>query len=197
MKHGDIYGKAHHVIQRGEGAKPLFLTDEEKDTYIDIVVQCCREKEIEIWAYCLMPDHLHLVAIAEEGAAIDAALGLANKTYTKGHKGQNPAPLFTQKPARHLLDEVHLVSCVRYVEINPVKRDYVATAEAWNWSSARAHIRGEETPLVTVAPLLYRVKEPWAEFLAHPIPEEEAMRFYAHELSGEPMVQRPQKNDLP
>ena len=189
----DISGRAHHVIQRGEKGASLFLSDEEKNTYMGIVARCFHEEKIEIWAYCLMPDHLHLVAISDEGEAIDETLFRANRAYiTWQESQQNGAiPSFTRRPARHLLDETHLIACVRYVEINPVKRDYVAAPEAWVWSSAAAHMRGEDDPLATVAPLLERVKEPWAGFLAHPISPEEAMRFYAHELSGEPMVVSP------
>ncbi|WP_300668763.1 transposase [Desulfoluna sp.] len=180
----------HHVIQRGVDGQTLFFSDEEYAAFTDILAQACAEHRIRVWGYCLMPDHIHLIALAEAATAIDACLHTATQRYKAFliKQGAPSLPQFKEKPARHLLDDTYLIRCVRYVEINPVKREYVTTPEAWAFSSASAHLAGKDDALVTVAPLLDRVQENWSDFLATPIPSEEADLFYAHEQSGEPMV---------
>jgi len=87
----------------------------------------------------------------------------------------------------HLLDENHLLTCARYIEINALKREYVTKPEQWRWCSAQAHIDGCDDSLVRVQPLLDRVDMSWREFLAVPRPESEADMFYAYEKSGLPL----------
>ena len=85
------------------------------------------------------------------------------------------------------MDERYLIACTRYIEINPVKREYVIRPEEWVFSSAAAHMAGSDDSLVRVGPLLNLVKTKWADFLAEPIPGEEAELFYSHEKSGKPL----------
>ncbi len=182
-------GLPHHVIQRGIDGQQLFFTDEDYRSFIGILAEACAEYDVMVWCYCLMPDHIHLIAIPISETAIDDALGTAIRRYTESlkKKGAPVVPLFRGKAARHLLDDTYLIRCARYVEINAVKRDYVTTAQEWPWSSTKAHIKGEDDILVSVAPLLDRIRQNWSDFLATPIPSQEADLFYAHELSGEPM----------
>ncbi|BCS98938.1 transposase [Desulfoluna limicola] len=183
-------GLPHHVIQRGTDGQQLFFTDDDYRSFIGILAEACTECNVMVWGYCLMPDHVHLIAIPKRESAIDDALGTAIRRYTESLKSKNAPviPLFRKKAARHLLDETYLIKCARYVEINAVKRDYVTSAEEWPWSSTKAHINGQDDILVTVAPLLDRIRQNWSDFLDTPIPSQEADLFYAHELSGEPMA---------
>lgn len=183
-------GLPHHIIQRGIDGQQLFFTDEDYSTFIAILAEACTACNVMVWCYCLMPDHVHLIALPERESAIDDALDTAIRRYTESLKKKSAplVPLFKKKAARHLLDETYLIRCARYVEINAVKRDYVTTAEAWPWSSTKAHINGQDDILVTVAPLLDRIQQTWSDFLDTPIPSQEADLFYAHELSGKPMA---------
>lgn len=90
--------------------------------------------------------------------------------------------------ASQLLDEQYLIACARYIEINPVKREYVDQPEDWPWRSAQAHIMKKEDPLVQTKPLLGRVDRKWRDFLAETRPVEEADLFYLHEKNGRPLV---------
>jgi putative transposase len=85
------------------------------------------------------------------------------------------------------LDEHYLIACSRYIEINPVKREYVDQPEDWPWSSAKAHILKTDDPLVHTKPLLERVESKWQDFLAETRPVEEADLFYLHEKNGRPL----------
>ena len=183
------HGIPHHIIQRGVDGQTLFFSDEDYAVYRELLALSCTQQGVSIWGYCLMPDHIHLIAVPERDATLKHAIHTANTRYAKNLTSRKAPviPAFNENPAHHLLDEEYLIKCARYIEINPVKRDYVTTAEAWPWSSTTAHIEGKDDTLVTVAPLLSRVPENWSKFLATPIPSQEADLFYAHELSGKPM----------
>ena len=184
-------GQPHHVVRRRAGGEPVFFEDRDYVAYLEIMAEACRDHGVEVLAYCLMPDHTHLVMVPVEGKNLSACMRQAHGRYSLyiNERLGNTGSFWGGPFSSHLLDEIFLVRCVRYVEINPVKRDYVAQASDWPWSSARAHEAGEDNLLVNVMPLLERVKHPWREFLNEPRPDDEADLFYAHEKSGEPLVE--------
>jgi len=109
--------------------------------------------------------------------------------YTKyiNHRTGSSGQFWQGRYASHLLDEQYLIACTRYIEIKPVKRDYVAQPEDWKWSSAMAHTMKSDDSLVYVKPLLQWVKSKWQDFLAETRPENEADLFYLHEKNGRPL----------
>ncbi len=85
-----------------------------------------------------------------------------------------------------VLDEPHLLTGVRYVELNPVRAGLVNAPSRYRWSSAAAHVRGQDDALVHVAPLL-KLAPPWRGFLARVICEEDIKLLRAHEHTGRPL----------
>lgn len=205
MKRITIPGLPHHIIQRGLHSRKTFLSDDDYAIYLEIMSDSIRRYGVEILSYCLMPDHVHLVAIPKEKNSLASCLRVAHGRYSKyinqrtGSSGQ----FWQGRYAAHLLDEEYLVACTRYIEINPVKRDYVDQPQDWKWSSAMAHIMKKDDSLVQVKPLLERVKIEWQDFLAESRPDNEADVFYLHEKTGRPlgndafvdMVEKRQKNE--
>ena len=189
MKRITIAGLPHHVVQRGLQGRQTFLSDDDYAVYLEIMAECCLRYGVAVWAYCLMPDHAHLIAVPDERGALTRCLRVAHSRYTKyinnrtGSRGQ----FWQGRYASHLLDEQYLIACARYIEINPVKRDYVYQPEDWQWSSAKAHIMKCPDPLVQTVPLLKRVETKWRDFLAETRPPEEADLFYSHEKTGRPL----------
>ncbi|MBA3037703.1 MAG: transposase [Desulfobacterium sp.] len=189
MKRIIVPGLPHHVIQRGLEGRKIFLNENDYAVYFEIIVECCRRHGVEIWAYCLMPDHVHLIAVPGKKSSLSNCLRAAHGRYTKhinsrtGKSGQ----FWQGRYASHLLDEQYLIACARYIEINPVKKEYVDQPEDWPWSSARAHITGSNDSLVLVKPLLEGVEMSWQDFIAEPRPVDEADLFYRHEKTGLPL----------
>ncbi len=189
MKRITITGLPHHIIQRGLQGKQTFLNNDDYVAYLEIMTECCLSHSIDVWAYCLMPDHVHLIAVPREKDALSKGLRAAHGRYTRyinqrtGNRGQ----FWQGRYSSHLLDEQYLIACARYIEINPVKRGYIDQPGDWQWSSAQAHILGRKDPLVQVAPLLERVKIKWQDFLAESRPVAEADLFYLHEKNGLPL----------
>jgi REP-associated tyrosine transposase len=189
MKRTTIPGLPHHVIQRGLHSRKTFLSNQDYRVYLEIMSDCIRRHGVEIWAYCLMPDHVHLIAIPQEKNSLSNCLRAAHGRYTKyiNQRTGNSGQFWQGRYASHLLDEQYLIACTRYIEINPVKRDYVAQPDDWKWSSAMAHTLQNDDSLVQVKPLLQRVKRKWQDFLAEARPENEADLFYLHEKNGQPL----------
>ena len=84
------------------------------------------------------------------------------------------------------MDDAHLSMAARYVELNPVRAKLVNNPEDYRWSSAQAHLKGENDALVTVSPLLERV-EMWQEFLERDEKEEDLQAIMSHERTGRPL----------
>ena len=86
-----------------------------------------------------------------------------------------------------MMDEHYLLACTRYIENNPVRAKLAEKAEQWGWSSAAAHISGQNDKLVNVAPLLSIIKGDWGDFLAKGISSPEIDDIRKHEKTGRPL----------
>ncbi len=189
MTRTTIIDLPHHVIQRGLHGRKTFLNENDYAVYLEIMSECTRRHGVEIWSYCLMPDHVHLIAIPFGRNSLSNCLRATHGRYTKyiNHRTGNRGQFWQGRFSSHLLDEQYLIACARYIEINPVKRGYVNQPEDWQWSSARAHIMKNDDSLVQAKPLLELVEKQWGDFLAETRPENEADLFYLHEKNGRPL----------
>lgn len=156
-----VPGCGHHVTARGNRREPIFFEDGDEDIYCDILAVQMRKAEVEVWAYCLMPNHVHLILCprTEDGLAI--AMGAAHRRWANfiNARGRWHGHLFDGRFASVAMDEPHLMAAARYVAMNPVRARLVGRARDWRWSSVRAHLAGVDDGLVSVAPLLDRVEE--------------------------------------
>ena len=162
-----VPGIPHHVTQRGVRRMETFFDDEDYDVYLRLMREWCDASGIEVWAYCLMPNHVHLVAVPESKESLARGIGEAHRRYTrhinfkKGWKGY----LWQGRFASFPMDEDYLLATCRYVELNPVRAKLCERPEEYRWSSAKAHLLGKDDELVKVKPMLDRVSD-WQELLA-------------------------------
>lgn len=183
-----VPGYPHHVTQRGNRRLPVFFADDDYRAYLALLSEWCTKAATQVWAYCLMPNHVHLVLVPSHDDGLRAALGETHRRYTRminrreGWRGH----LWQGRFASFPMDEAHLLACARYVELNPVRAKLCRGPRAWRWSSARAHLAGKDDGLVTVAPLLERVGD-WRAFLAEGLEQEAASAIRAHERTGHPL----------
>ncbi len=119
-------------------------------------------------------NHVHLIAVPRAEESLRRAIGEAHRRYTRkiNFRQKWRGYLWQGRFASFVMDEPYLLAAARYVELNPVRAGLVATAEAWAWSSAKAHLIGRDDRLVKVAPLSAMVAD-WAAFLDSALPEEE------------------------
>ncbi len=183
-----VPGLPHHVTQRGNRRQPTFFSAADYRLYRALMAEWCGRCGVAIWAYCLMPNHVHLIAVPDSADGLRRAIGEAHRRYTnavnqrEGWRGH----LWQGRFASFPMDETHLLAAARYIELNPVRARLRRRPEAHPWSSAKAHLAGRDDDLVTVAPLLALVPD-WTAFLAEGLAEDEATGLRAHERTGRPL----------
>jgi len=183
-----VPGVPHHVIQRGNRRQETFFDDDDYLAYRALLAKACEKAGTAVWAYCLMPNHVHLILVPSTPDGLRAAVADAHRRYARrinlredwrGHLWQERFHSFA-------MDEAHLAACARYVELNPLRARLVRRPEDWPWSSARAHLRGADDGLVQVAPLVRRYGD-WRAFLKTSIEEETLANLRRHVDSGRPL----------
>jgi putative transposase len=182
-------GMPHHVTQRGNRRLQTFFGDDDYQAYLELMSEWCAKYKVQVWAYCLMPNHVHLVAVPETKDGLNLAIGEAHRRYTRrvnfreGWRGH----LWQGRFSSFILDQNHLLACTRYVELNPVRAGMVKNPQAWRWSSADAHVQRTDDILVRTKPLLAMIKSPWKKFLSAGIQESQMDLFRKHERTGRPI----------
>ena len=160
-----VPGLPHHVTQRGNRREAIFFEDGDQEVYRDLLAEQTRKAGVEVWAYCLMPNHVHLILTPTTADGLGRAVGEAHRRYTNNTRGRWTGHLFQSRFGSVAMDEAHLLAAVRYVSLNPVRARLAARAQDWPWSSVRAHLAGADDELVTVRPVLERTPQ-FAELLA-------------------------------
>lgn len=134
-------GVPHHVTQRGNRRGQVFFTDDDRRTYLSWLRKYATEHEVDVLAYCLMSNHVHLVVVPAARDSLYLALRRLHLRYAmrlnrehewRGHLWQGR---YFSSP----LDESYLWAAIRYVELNPVRAGMVGRAEDYPWSSAPSH----------------------------------------------------------
>ena len=152
-------GIPHHVTQRGNRREQVFFEDGDYELYLDLLSDAAARSGVAIWSYCLMPNHVHIVAVPSDEDGLRRTFRYVHRHYTGyiNARLRVTGHLWQGRFSSVAMDEAHLVSALRYVALNPVRARLVARAEDWRWSSTRALIAGEGDDLVDVAPALERV----------------------------------------
>jgi putative transposase len=137
-------GVAHHVTQRGTDRQTVFFTQKDRRVYLGLLGQQSRLAEVRILAYCLMSNHIHLVAVPEEEVSLALCMQRVHGRYAQylNARRQRCGHLWQNRYFSAPLDERHLWTALRYVERNPVRAGMVSAASEYRWSSAAAHMGG-------------------------------------------------------
>jgi len=165
-----VPGQPHHVTQRGNRRADVFFTDADRRRYVELLGEYSARHELEILAWCLMSNHVHLVCVPSSEESLAACLGPVHLRYaqhvnwTQGWQGR----LWQGRYHSCVLDGPHLLAAVRYVECNPVRAGLVARAADWPWSSAAGHCGLGPDALTSPAPELAAAVGDWSAWLATP-----------------------------
>jgi putative transposase len=170
-----VPGAPHHVTQRGNRREATFFDAGDFRLYRDLLAEASSKTGTEIWAYCLMPNHVHLVLVPPDPDGLRRCLADLHRRYTARINARQrwTGHLWQGRFASVVMDEKHLVAAARYVSLNPVRARLVERPQDWPWSSVRAHLAGRDDGVVKTAPLLDRLGD-FAAFLETPFDEEAA-----------------------
>lgn len=153
-----VPGVPYHVTQRGNRRERTFFEDADYKRYRTMLGAAAKRAGAEVWGYCLMPNHVHLIVVPADEDGLRRTFADAHRRYTRliNARHQWTGHLWQGRFGAVAMDEAHLLAAARYIALNPVRAGLVKSAADWPWSSVHAHLARRDDALVTVAPLLDR-----------------------------------------
>ncbi len=162
-----VPGYPHHITQRGVRSIDIFSNDDDRHAYLQFMLDEAKRFGVSFLGWCLMTNHIHLIAVPEHEDSLARAIGEAHRRYTRrknfasGVRGY----LFQGRFNSCVMDEEHLLVAGRYVERNPVVAKMAQTPQEHLWSSCRFHCGlSDRDPLVS-DPVLPSLVDDWKKFL--------------------------------
>jgi putative transposase len=144
-------GLPHHITQRGNRKMKVFRDDNDREIYLRLLRKFSIEYSLEILAYCLMSNHVHLVAIPEEIQSLSRTIAQTHMRYSKyfNQKYSESGHLWHSRFFSCVLDESHTIAAARYIERNPARAGLVSQPRDYRWSSARGHLGEVKDPILS------------------------------------------------
>ena len=183
-----VPGIPHHVIQRGHRSEVVFFKKEDRQTYLKILANFARKYGVKIWSYCLMTNHIHLVAIPSTSDSLAKLMRQVHKNYTMVINIRNnwKGTLWQGRYLSYPMDERYLYKCVRYIERNPVRAKIVERPEDYPWSRARAHVFGLADEVLSDSSFLQQIHD-WRAYLAENESKNDLEEIRKNQGSGRPL----------
>lgn len=168
-----VPGLPHHVTQRGNRREKTFFKEGDYALYRDLLAESCARARTQVWAYCLMPNHVHIILVPSDEDGLRRTFADLHRRYTSyvNARARITGHLWQGRFGSVVMDEEHLFNAVRYVSLNPVRAGLVKRAKNWKWSSVKAHLAARDDGVVNVAPVLERVGD-FKKFLAESFDED-------------------------
>lgn len=145
-----------HIIQRGHSREPVFFEDSDYRAYLDWMGEAARRYDCAIHAYVLMTNHIHILATPKDKQGISRLMQYIGRRYVPymNHAYGTSGTIWEGRYKASLInDEQYLFTCMRYIELNPVRASMVSRPGRYRWSSYRANAQGKEDTLLTAHPL--------------------------------------------
>ena len=141
-----LEGVPYHVTQRGNGKQQVFFDSADYHLYLSLLRHHAQACGLQVWAYCLMPNHVHLVAVPRQPLALSKTLGRTHAGYAQHFnlRRQSCGHVWQSRFFSCPLDTAHLWHAMAYVERNPVRAGLVEEAGSYRWSSATSHAGGRD-----------------------------------------------------
>lgn len=183
-----IPGVPHHITQRGNRRESIFFVKSDYRRYLRLLGDYATERGFDILAYCLMPNHVHLIAVPHEEGSLAAVLKPVHLRYaqhvnrSRSCSGRVWQGRFYSCP----LDAGHAAAAIRYVECNPVRAGLVSRAASYEWSSAAAHAGLKRDRLLAPGIERWVTVEDWSEWLEEAESDELPDQLRLHTHTGRP-----------
>ena len=145
-----------HIVQRGHSREPVFFEDNDYYAYLNWLGDAAERYDCAIHAYVLMTNHIHILATPKDKQGISQMMQYIGRkyvpyiNYTYGTSGS----IWEGRYKASLIhDEEYLLTCMWYIELNPVRANMVNNPNQYRWSSYRANAQGKENKLITPHPI--------------------------------------------
>lgn len=184
-------GLPHHITQRGNYKQKVFLNNNDRKRYLSWIQEYSHKYSLSILAFCLMPNHVHFIAIPNKEESLAKTFNIAHMRYSQyfNKKIQAKGHLWQGRFYSCVLDEAHLMLAAKYIERNPVRANIVRKPWEWKWSSASTHINKEKSPikLKDLFEIIEMSQETWRQYIDS---KEEGMildKIKTHTRAGRPL----------
>lgn len=145
-----------HILLRGNGRRVVFAEDSDRKAYLGWMKEASEKYKVDIHAYMLMDNHVHLLLSTKEPSHISKVMQHIGRKYVPyfNHKYEKSGTLWEGRFKGSMIEsEQYLLCCYRYIELNPVRANIVNRPEEWKWSSYASNGYGEDDPLIKPHPL--------------------------------------------
>ena len=145
-------GVPSHVVQRGNNRQNCFFSDEDRGFYIKTLAQALERYEVDLHAYVLMSNHVHLLMTPASKNGISKVMQALGRSYVGyiNHRYQRTGTLWEGRHKASLIDsERYLLRCQRYIELNPVRAGMVTNPSQYFWSSYQSNANGKVITCIT------------------------------------------------
>jgi putative transposase len=148
-----IPGQPQHVIQRGNDRQAIFRVEQDYSFYLEKLQEAAEKHQCDIHAYVLMTNHVHLLITPHTETGIGKTLQSIGRYYVQyfNHCYKRTGTLWEGRYKATLIDsEGYLLTCMRYIELNPVRANNMVNHPSdYPWSSYRSNALGQEDAFVT------------------------------------------------
>jgi putative transposase len=168
MSRAIAVGYPHHITQRGNDRRTVFAEPDDYLRYREWLAQAAQKFGLDIWAWCLMPNHIHVVGAPTTKDALSLTFNTVHMQYAQyfNRKKNASGHLWQGRYFSCVLDESHVYAAIRYVEMNPVRGGLAGAPQDYPWSSARSHVRGGADPVLSGDCFLMARVRDWGKYLA-------------------------------
>jgi putative transposase len=189
-----LAGHAHHIIQRGNNRGAIVHDDEDRRVLKGLLLDEARRHEVAVHAYVIMDNHLHLLATPKAGDGIPRLMQAFGRRYVRGFNDRwsRSGTLWEGRYKSTLIQaEAHLLVCMAYIDLNPVRAGMVTDAAAYEWSSHRHYVGQRRDPQLTPHALYWGLgntpfarESAYAEFVHQGVAPAQAARVTEATLKG-------------
>jgi len=181
-------GYPHHITQRGNRRQDVFFEEGDYEYYLKLLKEWCAKEDVEIWAYCLMTNHVHLIVKPNRQSNLAKAIGEVHRRYTRmiNFREQWKGYLWQGRFASYPMDKNWLLKAAAYVELNPVKAGMVKRAWEYRWSSVHAHLTGNDKHGIIQPDKLLSLTGDWKIYLNEAQITSDS-EFESHVRTGRPL----------
>ena len=147
---GDLSGEVLHIINRGNARMAVFHDQEDYFKFLALLKEAKRRADVEVFAYCLMPNHFHLALRAKAGGSTSTMMQWLMTSYVRyhHHKYQSSGHLWQGRYKNFMVQqEGYLHMLLRYIEANPVRAGLAGRADAWQFGSAHERVQADRNIL--------------------------------------------------
>ena len=182
-----VPGYPHHVTQRGVRRQTTFFEPTDYAAYLKLAAELLTTSAIDIYSYCLMPNHVHAVVVPREVDALSSFFAALHRRYARRTNAIHEwrGHLWQERFYSVVMNEAHTYAAMRYVELNPVRAGLVELPHAWPWSSARANLGLEDDPLINMENAKTLVSN-WRDYLGEGSSDDELDALRLQTRTGRP-----------